>query len=311
MSGFLDRLSRRTLGEASGLALRRRARFEPAPGMAEIATPVLAEGPAGETAPAGEIAADPVSAQLDHPPARPVEQQDRIPVANAAMPAEAAPAYRPQEAPEPAAEQPVPPGAGPSRPESRPNRALPPAPAQDHARKPEPAMRPGTPLSAQPLPVSPPAPPAFPPPAPARDRAAKPPASEPDPEAVRMARPPADARLPARRADVAPLPPPARLQGEQVQPAARPAAPRIPPLPARPAANEAARETSPAASRRDAVPMPDIPAASPVVTPQVEVRIGRMEIRANAPPPAAKPRRASALSRLPSLADYLARPRGR
>lgn len=53
-------------------------------------------------------------------------------------------------------------------------------------------------------------------------------------------------------------------------------------------------------------------AAAESSAPTVEVRIGRIEVRAE-PPAAPAPRRgpAAALARLPSLADHLARPRGR
>jgi hypothetical protein len=52
--------------------------------------------------------------------------------------------------------------------------------------------------------------------------------------------------------------------------------------------------------------------AAEAAAPPIEVRIGRIEVRAELPPTPAPPRgQASALAHLPSLADHLARQRGR
>lgn len=108
----------------------------------------------------------------------------------------------------------------------------------------------------------------------------------------------------------APVPPPLpERSGRSAKPDDRSLPARAPERPARPVSASPAFPPAfvpPAGADRASR------AATESSAPTVEVRIGRIDVRAE-PPASPAPRRgpASALARLPSLADHLARPRGR
>ncbi len=323
---FLDRLSRRTLGMASGLKVRRRARFEPAGGLAGMATPVFAEAlatgneattaeehradartgtppppPERAEAPAGapsakrKADAQPTAPQWDNPAKDPVRNEPARtaePARRASVPAPPRPEapQRPDRRPETLSQaaRPEPGRAAPERLMSVPHesRATETRAVAQHAMPEAPVIMPA------PDPVSRHLPPAGP------------------PDHLRQDVPLRQA-IPARKAS-----PPVTPHAAEIQPERRGAP--SPPLPERARLTERREDLAAAPAeasilRRDIPPAPaPIPTARAPETPQVEVRIGRMEIRAAVPAPAqAKPQKASALARLPSLADYLARPRGR
>jgi hypothetical protein len=322
---FLDRLARRTLGEASGLKVRRRARFEPAGGLAGTATPVFAEtvvtgngattaedhgadartgmqtsrkqerAAAPARAPAAErkAAAQSTAPQRDDPAKNPVRnepQQAAEPARLAHAPPLPEATQKPDRRPETLSQaaRPEPGRTAPERlmpvpPESR---ATEPRAGSQHAMPEAPVMLPPA------VPVS-------------RD---VPPAARPD-------------HLPQAAADRPDIP--VRKASSPVTPHAAETLPdkrgaTAPPLPERARFPERREVLATAPSevpafRRDIPPaVAPLPAARVSETPQVEVRIGRMEIRVAVPAPApARPQKASGLARLPSLADHLARPRGR